>query len=114
MNLFGTFPLRYAGPFLLMWLLARQLDGASPRRLWPVFLAAGVVVLNNVDFGVPALGATIAALLWARGRKLVAQPVGPAIEAAAGLVGAVALTTVLTLATAGSLPHLDLLIRISR
>jgi hypothetical protein len=114
MDLFGTFPLRYAGPFLLMWLLARQLDGASPRRLWPVFLAAGVVVLNNVDFGVPALAATVAALLWARGRKLVAQPVRPAVEAAAGLAGAVALTTVLTLATAGSLPHLELLIRISR
>jgi hypothetical protein len=114
MNLFGTFPLRYAGPFLLVWLVARHLDRALPRRSWLVFLAAGVVVLNNVEFGAPALGATIAALLWSRGRELRAAPLRPLLEAVAGLVGAVVLTSALTLVTAGSLPHFELLVRLSR
>lgn len=110
-NLFGTFPLRYAGPFLLVWLVARQLDGASPRRAGWLFFAAGLVVLNNADFGIPALGATVAALLWSRTRPGLARL---AIEGAAGLAAAVALVSVLTLATAGGLPHLDFLFRFSR
>ena len=48
---FGVFPLRYAGPFLLAWLLVRQLDGARPRRPWPLFLVAGLCALNNAEFG---------------------------------------------------------------
>jgi hypothetical protein len=110
-NLFGTFPLRYAGPFLLVWVIARHLDGASPRRSGWVFLAAGLVVLNNADFGIPALGATVAALLWSRTRPGLARL---AIEGAFGLAGAVALVSVLALATAGELPHLELLFRYSR
>jgi hypothetical protein len=110
-NLFGTFPLRYAGPFLLVWVVTRHLDGASPRRSGWVFLAAGLVVLNNVDFGIPALGATVAALLWSRTRSGLPRL---AIEGAVGLAGAVALVSVLTLVTAGQLPHLELLFRYSR
>jgi len=110
-NLFGTFPLRYAGPFLLVWLLVRHLDGASPRRSRWLFLAAGLVVLNNAEFGIPALGATVAALLWSRTRPGLARL---AIEGAVGLAGAVALLSALTLVMAGELPHLEMLFRFSR
>ncbi len=113
-NYFGTFPMRYAGPSLLAWLVARQLGGDRPRRAWPLFLAAGVVVLNNSDAGIPALGATLAALLWG------GVPLTPAglrrlvLEAVAGLLAAFPLVSALTLARAGSLPHLALLVRFAR
>jgi hypothetical protein len=110
-NLFGTFPMRYAGPFLLVWIVARHLDGASPRRPGWLFLAAGVVVFNNSEFGIPALGATVAALLCSRARPGLARL---AIEGAAGLAGAYALVSALTLVTAGGLPQLDLVFRFSR
>jgi len=113
-NLFGTFPLRYAGPLLLAWLVARHLDGAGPRRARWLFLAAGLAVLNNIEFGLPALGATAAALLWSShpaSRRRLRQL---AFEAAAGLAGAFGLVSALTLSTAGSLPHLGLLVSFSR
>jgi hypothetical protein len=113
-NLFGTFPLRYAGPLLLLWLLARQLGGAAPRRARWLFAAAGLVVLNNAEFGLPALGATVAALLWPAGRPTWRALRRLALEAAIGLAVAALLVGALTLAVAGSLPHFDLLLRYSR
>ena len=113
-NLFGTFPLRYAGPLILLWLAARHLAGNWPRRATWLFGMAGLVVLNNGEFGIPALGATIAALLWAAGRPTRAALGALMLEAVAGLVCAYALVSVLTLGTAGSLPHLGLLFRYSR
>ena len=113
-NYFGTFPMRYAGPSILAWLLARHLDGVRPRRTWPLFLLAGLVVLNNIDVGVPALGATLAALLWAGGPLTRARAGRLALEAAAGLLAAFALVSLLTLARDGELPHLALLVRFAR
>jgi hypothetical protein len=113
-NYFGSYPLRYAGPLVLAWLLARHLDGARPRQPWLVFLAAGVVVLNNADAGVPALGATVAALLWTSGRPTRANLGRLALALAAGLLAAFALVAVLTLVRSGSLPDLGLLVRFSR
>jgi hypothetical protein len=113
-NLFGTFPLRYAGPLLLAWLLARHLDGSAPRRMRWLFLAAGLVVLNNVEFGLPAFGATVAALLWSGGRWSHVALRRMALEAAIGLGGALVLVSALTLVLAGSLPHLRLLVSFSR
>ena len=109
-NLFSTFPLRYAGPFFLLLLVARHLDGASPRAPRWLFLAAGLTVLNNGDFGIPALGATVAALLWTRSRAPLARL---ALEAGIGLAGALAAVSALTLAVAGELPNLGLLFRFS-
>jgi hypothetical protein len=109
---YGVLPLRYAGPFLLAWLLARHLDGARTRRLWPLFLWGGVVVLNNTDFGLAALGATVAALLWTQTARPDATAARrAALEAFAGLAGALALVTVLLLARTGEPPHLGLLTR---
>ena len=104
---FGVFPLRYAVPFLLAWLLVRQLDGAAPRRpLW-LFALAGLCVLNNAEFGLAALAATVAALLWTapdRGSRALGRL---AAEAALGLLAAYALVALLTLIRAGQLPELS-------
>lgn len=103
---FGVFPLRYAGPFLLAWLLTRQLDGASPRRPLVLFAAAGLCVLNNAEFGLAALAATAAALLWTmadRSSRALGRLAG---ELALGLLAAYALVALLTLLRAGQLPEL--------
>jgi hypothetical protein len=112
-NYFGTMPLRYAGPFLLAWLLARHLDGARPRGTWPLFAAAGLVAIDNSSFGIPALGATVVALLCARpltaGRvRLLAR------EAALGLALALAAVTALVLVRTGALPDPSLATRYAR
>lgn len=107
-NYFGTLPLRYAAPLLLVWLTARHLDGARPRRAWPLYLLGGLAVLNNVDFGVAAVGGTTAALLFASPvtraslRRL-------ALDALLGLTGAALLVTALVLARAGEPPELGLI-----
>jgi hypothetical protein len=72
------------------------------------------VILNNADFGVPAVGATLAALLWTGGRPTRASLGRLGAEAAAGLLAALALVAALTLLRTGSLPHLDLLFRYAR
>jgi hypothetical protein len=108
---FGVTPLRYAGPFVLAWLLARHLDGARPRRLWPLFLVGGLAALNNTDFGIAAIGATVAALGWTSPRPDRRTAGRLVLEAAAGLAGALTLVTILLLARTGSPPHLGLLFR---
>lgn len=105
-NYFGIQPLRTAGPFLLAWLVARHLDGTRPRRLWPLFLMGGLVVLNNTDWGLAALAATIAALLWAKPRIERAQVGRTVVEGLGGLLAAYALVAALLLARTGSLPDL--------
>ena len=102
-HLFSLFPMRYGGAYLLAWLTVRQLDGARPRRRAWLFLAGGLATINNVEFGLPALGATLAALVWT-GRADLSTPRGAARlarEAALGLAGAVAAVTALTLLVAG-------------
>jgi hypothetical protein len=112
-NYFGTMPLRYAGPFLLAWLLARHLDGARPRRAWPLLLVATLAAIDNVDFGVPAFVATLAALLWSqpltwRSLRMLAR------ELAIGLAIAVAVVTALLLVRTGRPPDWSLLVRFAR
>ena len=102
-NSFSMFPMRYGGPYLLAWLVVRHLDGARPSGRAPLFLVAWLVAINNVEFGIPALGATLAAVLWTAGRptwRLAGRLAG---ELALGLAGALAVVTVLTLLVSGSL-----------
>ena len=68
-NLFSMFPMRYGGPYVLAWLLVRHVDRLRPRRASLLFLAAGLVLLNNPDFGMPAFAATLVALLWTDGAR---------------------------------------------
>jgi hypothetical protein len=111
---FGVFPLRYAGPFLLAWLLVRQLDGAGPRRAWTLFAVAGLCVLNNVEFGLAALAATLAALLWAAGDRSPRAFARLGWQLALGLLAAYALVAALTLLRAGELPQLGRLLDYGR
>jgi hypothetical protein len=113
-TIYSAYPMRFAGPWLLAWLAARHLSGERPRRAWPLFVVAGLVALNNVDHGVPALGALAAALLWGRWRLGAAALRRLALEALAGLLGALALVSLGTLLRAGSLPHLALMLRFAR
>jgi hypothetical protein len=111
---FGVFPLRYAGPFLLAWLLVRQLDGAGPRRPWILFGVAGLCVLNNAEFGLAALAATIAALVWTAADRTLRAIGRLAGELALGLLAAYALVALLTLVRAGELPQLGRLLDYGR
>ena len=110
-NLFSLFPMRYGGPFLLLWLVVRRVARRTSAPPVLLFALAGLVAINNMEFGVPAFGATAVALLvteprWSLGR--LARLAGSAV---AGIVGAIALVSLLTLLQAGSLPHFgDLLV----
>jgi hypothetical protein len=101
---FAIFPLRYAGPLLLAALTARALDRPGERPAWPLFAAAGLVALNNPNFGLPAFAATLVALgtrATAAGTRLRLLR-----DAGTGAVLALAAVSCLTLVRAGSLPHL--------
>jgi hypothetical protein len=104
---FGVFPLRYAGPFLLAWLLVRQLDGAGPRRPWILFWVAGLCVFNNAEFGLAALAATVIALVWTASDLRLRTLARLAGELAIGLLAAYLLVAALTLIRAGELPQLS-------
>lgn len=106
-------PLRTAGPLLVAWLVARRLDRGRGAT-WPVVLAAGLVALNNTDYGIATLGATVAALAWARfplSRQRVRQLAGSVV---AGLAGAFALVAAMTLVRAGQLPDLLDTVKVAR
>jgi hypothetical protein len=113
-NYFGTMPLRYAGPFLLAWLLARHLDGARPRRAAALFAVAGLVAIDNTSFGIPAFGATLAALLCCAGAPTAARLRTLARDLAVGLALAVAAVILLLLLRTGELPHPSLATRYAR
>lgn len=109
-EIYSVWPMRYAGPLFLAWLTARHLDGARPRSAWVLGLASGLVAVNNVEFGLGAVGGTLLALAcvparWSR-RELARLAGG----LAAGVLGAIALVASLTLARAGSLPRFGLLL----
>ena len=113
-NYYGVLPGRYFGPFVLAWLTARSTRAAIPN--WALFGFAGLVALNNWEFGSAALLAAIVAQLAALDRS---KPVWPAarslaVQALAGLIGALALVCAITLLRAGELPDLSLLTYFSR
>jgi hypothetical protein len=109
---FGVFPLRYAGPYLVAFLIARHLSGDRPKRVVWIFVVGGLTLLNNGDFGVPALGASLVALIAGatgpRDRRWWARF---GFEGVGGLVAAYAVVAVLTLSRTGQLPNLALLFR---
>lgn len=111
---FATFPLRYAGPYFVAWLTARQLDRGERAVVWPIFLVAGLSILNNVDYGVPALGAAIAAVIWTGGKPSSRSLLRLGLQLAAGIAGAFVLVSALTLIRAGSLPQLHRLVEFAR
>jgi hypothetical protein len=61
-NYYGVFPLRYLGPYLLLWLCVRHLRGLRPRHPGWIFVVGGLATLNDVEFGLPALAAAVLAV----------------------------------------------------
>lgn len=106
----AMWPMRYGGAYLLAWLTARHLDGARPQRLWPLFLAAAIVAVNDLDFGVAATVASAAAVLCARPPRSLRAAGWMAADAAAGLLGGLAIVGLFTLVRSGSLPSLGVLL----
>jgi hypothetical protein len=105
----SMFPMRYAGPFLLAWLTARHLDGARPGRLL-LSIAGGLVLFNNLEFGLPAVAASFAAILWAEASPTRAGVARLLVQMAGGILAAAALVCGLTLIVAGTLPRPSLLV----
>jgi hypothetical protein len=109
-EIYSVWPIRYAGPLLLAWLTARQLDRARPRAVWALGLAGGLVAINNLEFGLGGLAGTFLALAcvpWRWSLRGLARLAG---ELAAGVAAALALVSLLTLVRAGSLPHLGFML----
>jgi hypothetical protein len=111
---FGTFPLRYAAPLMLAWLTTRRLQRGDGHWDWALFAFAGLAVLNNTDYGIPALGGSIAAILWTSGKPTVRSLARLAASVAAGVAIAVALVSLLTLLRAGTLPQFGRLLDYAR
>jgi len=113
---YAAFPLRYALPFFLAWLTARHIDRGrdTARGAWLLFVVAGLAVLNNGDFGAPALAATLAALLWSAPRLTWASLGRFAAIVAAGVATAIVLVAALTLVHAGALPQFGRLVDYAR
>ncbi len=91
-NYFAVFPLRYLGPYLLLWLCVRHLRGRGPRSAGWLFAVGALATLNDVEFGLPALAATVVALAAAAPRERPVRdwlvPLGR--SAAIGVAGALA------------------------
>ncbi len=104
-GIFSAWPLRYAGPYLLAWLVARHCDGAAPRRALVLFAAAGLVALNNPEFGLGAFAGAVLAVACVRRPASAAAIMRLASSAAGGFALALALVASLTLVRAGELPH---------
>jgi hypothetical protein len=112
--IFSVWPMRYGGPYVLAWLTARHVGGAAPRRAWLLLTAAGLVLINNIEFGLGAFAATLVALAAARRPTSARAWTRLAGEAAAGLLAAAALVSLLGLVRAGALPHFGLLLEYPR
>lgn len=108
-NYYGVLPGRLLGPFVLAWLCALSTRRRVPG--WALFGFAGLVALNNIEFGTPALGALIAAkaVSWDRAEPLRERVGRLAVQVVAGLLGAVAIVCGVILIRAGELPDVTLL-----
>jgi hypothetical protein len=113
-TLYAMWPMRYGGVYLVAWLTARHLDDAAPRRVWLLSFVTGLVVIDNLEFGLPTFAATVAALLASRPRWSSRAVARLAAGLAIGVLGAVALFTLLTLAHGGELPRFGILLEFPR
>jgi hypothetical protein len=113
-NLFSMFPMRYGGPYVVAWLLVRNVERLRPRHAAVLFGCAGLVLVNNVEFGLPAFAATLAALLWSEERPWLRRTGALARDAAIGLLAAAALVALLTLVAAGAPPKFGYAVTFSR
>ncbi len=113
---FAVFPLRYLGPYVLLWLCVRHLRGRRPHGTTLLFLVGALATINDVEFGLPALAATGVALAAAAPRAARARSTLVPLARALGIgvAGAlVGVTAVLWLRT-GQLIELGRMTRYAR
>ncbi|HMJ03894.1 MAG TPA: hypothetical protein VK506_13205 [Conexibacter sp.] len=114
MTISAMWPMRYGGAYLVAWLTARRIDRRAERHGWVLFLVGGVVAINALEFGLGAVVASIAALLCARPPRSRQAALRLARDVVGGILGAVALVSLVTLLHAGTLPQLDNLLQWQR
>lgn len=102
--IFQEMPLRNVGPFIVAWLLARHLGVRGRRTSWPLFVVAGLGLLNNVEFGLAALVGTIVALTWTAAPFEPRRVLRILASAGVGVLAAYAILATVTLIRAGALP----------
>jgi hypothetical protein len=110
MTLSAMWPMRYGGAYLMAWLAARHVAGRAPRRRWVVFLAGGLVAINNLEFGAGAMLATLVALAVAQPPRSRPDAARLARDVAGGTLAAIVAVSLPTLLRAGALPKLSLLL----
>jgi hypothetical protein len=100
----ALWPMRYGGAYVLAWLVARHVAGRRPRQPWLLFLVGGFVAIDNQDFGVAALVATVAALACANPPRSAAAVRSLGLHLLGGVGGALLVVCALTLVRTGALP----------
>lgn len=108
-NLFSLFPVRYGGPFVLLWLTVRRIQRRPRAPPVLIFAFAGLAMINNPEFGLPAFVATLTALGAVECARTPAGIVRLLGCAVVGLAGAAAAVAALTLAVAGGWPRFGML-----
>jgi hypothetical protein len=113
-NYYAVLPGRFLGPFVLAWLCAVSTRRRIP--IWALFAVAGLVLVNNAEFGAGALVALIVAVgvSWERSEPLRERLGRVAVEGAAGLLGAIAFVCAVILIRTGELPDPTLLTYFNR
>lgn len=111
---YGVLPGRYLGPLVLAWLCVRSIRRPVP--VWALFFVAGLVLLNNAEFGSAGLLALVAGIAagWDRSVPLRERIGRLASEGALGLLGAAVLVCVVILIRTGELPDPRLLTYFNR
>ncbi len=111
---YGVLPGRYLGPFVLAWLSVRSIRRPVP--VWALFFVAGLVLLNNAEFGSGALLALVVGLVagWDRSLPLRERIGRLTSEGALGLLGAAIFVSVVILIRSGELPDPRLLTYFNR
>jgi hypothetical protein len=103
---YADLPLRYGLPFALTLLLVKTVPSLDPRLVFCLGLGAGATVMNNLDFGLPALGATVIAL-WCAARTRGRLPLRELTLLMLGLGVVVLGVVAVALARSGSVPDFE-------
>ncbi len=98
-------PMRMLGPQILFWMVAVRATAGAGARRWPLAVVAAFVAVNNLDFGMPAWIAALAAavVIDVHGTS-VARWGGPVVRSLAVFA---AMTGAAALAWGGVVQHLS-------
>lgn len=113
-SVYQIMPERYLLPLVLAWLCARHLRGRRPRSPIGLFFVAGLALLNNPEFGAPALFATFVALVIGGRETSPRALLRLGVQMGVGAALATAVVSAITSARSGSLPDPALLTYFSR